>query len=295
MPDEDNFPHIRLTDRDYLIFETMAAFDGLMSANQIAQLLFPGLHITRMYSRMKALAQNRYVNQPTGEEARGYGAWMYWLAPRGYEVLAEREGREITKAEISHGKHRFSPRIVPHMLQVNDVHILAMQAPEHAGLVFDRWIGELQFRRWPPEQVSYTRMDGTHEKRRVFPDGFFQVKRILSEGKRERFAFLVEVDRGTQKNERLANEKYRAGTTFFKSKIYREHIGLNFGRWLVITNKGDGRMNHMREWCRNSGAAPSFYFTTFDRLLYGSRHIFTDSIWFLADKDEPVAIVPPLA
>jgi hypothetical protein len=286
---------VRLTERDYLILETMASCDGLMSANQIAQLLFPNRHITRMYETMRRLAKAGYVNQPTDEEEKQYPTWVYWLALHGYEVLAERNGTEVTKADKSRGKHRFSPLTIKHMLGVNDVHIAALQAAPRAGLTFERWVGELQFRRMKPDKLKYRRIDTTIETRNVIPDGFFMVKRDLPNDKEEMFAFLVELDRGTEHEERLANEKYRAGTVFFRSKTFREELGLNFGRWLVVTDRGDGRMNHMRQWCVKSGTAPAFYFSTLDRLIYGSRQIFTDPLWFLADQDDPVSIIPRMS
>jgi hypothetical protein len=186
-----------------------------------------------------------------------------------------------------------------HHLAVCDVRFLIQAAVENAGLTWEGWVPESVFRA-DPDAVTYEvgrpgsprrAARGPHT-RKIFPDGFFRVSRPVpgQPGKAARFAFLVEVDLRTEDNPRFVRDKVLPGEAYLDSEAYWRRFGLRYGRWLVITT-GPDRVANMKRAAERATGRPYFYFTHFDQLQL--KTFFTEPIWHLIGRDEPVRLLTP--
>jgi hypothetical protein len=281
---------IRLTDRDWQILETIHAFDGMMSLNQIDRLFFSGEGRSQPRARMRALYCNYFVNMPQAEDIHKVplGETIFWLDTQGAQSVAMLHGEAPSEF-----KWRSKPRwsLIAHDLKVNDFRIDIMTACEVSPeLTLHQWIPEGEF--WAyPDTITYVDQNGKSQSRQVRPDGYFTIRRPAAShpGKQEEFAFLLEIDMATEDNPRFGREKVLPGIAYLKSDAYQERFGLRFGRWLVVTT-GRRRMNNMRSQTKRLGGKNLFYFTTFDQVT--PETILTHPIWLLSDRDSPASIIP---
>jgi hypothetical protein len=286
---------VRLTRRDEQIFEMIHTFDGLLSLRQIDQLFFAGNGRTQPRARMRSLFHNGYVNMPDVNQHRRYvpqGETCYFLDKKGAEIVAALHGEELAQF-----RWRDAPRwsLIAHDLKVNDFRLAVMQAcAQDEELSLYEWIPEGDFL-VEPERVTFQTTSGHTRTRQFRPDGFFRVRRpsLRYPGKFEDFAFLLEVDMGTEDNPRFVREKVRPGISYLKSEAYQERFGVRYGRWLVVVNGGEMRLRNMKEHTERAGGSGFFYFTTFDKVAPLS--VITEPIWFLAGEDSPRPIILPQA
>jgi hypothetical protein len=284
---------VRLTRRDEEILKMIHAFDGLLSLRQIDQLFFAGEGRTQPRARMRSLFHNGYVNMPDVNQHRRYvplGETCYFLDHKGAEIVAALFGEELARF-----RWRNTPRwsLIAHDLKVNDFRLNVMQACTLAvGMHLYEWIPEGDFL-VEPERVTFQTSDGYTRTRQFRPDGFFRVRRpsLRHPGKLEDFAFLLEVDMGTEDNPRFVREKVRPGVSYLKSEAYHARFGVRYGRWLVVVEGGDIRLKNLKEHTERAGGSGFFYFTTFDKV--GPSSVLTEPIWFLAGEDSPRPIIPP--
>ena len=64
-----------------------------------------------------------------------------------------------------------------------------------------------------PDKVTYTDQNKKQQTRYVRPDGFFTINHVI---KPYPFAFLLEVDMGTEDNPRFARQKVRPRCCLFE-------------------------------------------------------------------------------
>lgn len=285
---------IQLTKRDFQILEAIYACDGILSLKQIDRLFFSGRGGTWPRERMRALVVNGYVNVPTAADTHHVppGEVVYWLGRKGVELVAGLRG-ETAAAFRQHEKLRRRWSLIAHDLTVNDFRLAVTQATYlFPDLILQRWVPESEF--WAqPDPIAYEEPSGRQRTRRVRPDGFFTIRRAAMNQPRavEEFAFLLEIDMGTEDNPRFAREKVRPGSAYIASPVYRERFGIAYGRWLVVTTS-KRRLANMKSQTEQAGGGELFYFTTFTDI--SSATVLTKPIWYLADHSEPTSIIPEL-
>jgi hypothetical protein len=281
-------PPIRLTQRDKQILETIHAFDGLLSLRQIDRLFFSGQGRSQARARMRLLYDNAYVQMPDPESIHQVpmGESIYWLDRKGASFVAGLEGRPVRQF-----KWRATPRYaqLEHDLKVNDFHIAVEQTCRlHPMLTIDSWVSEGEFAT-ANDKVVYTSLQGKQRKRVVRPDGYFSIMREGGAGNQQQFAFLLEIDMGSEDNPRFAREKVRPGVAYLKSAAYARRFGMRHGRYLVITS-GERRLLNMKAQAERNSGKGLFYFAAFADLSNVS--ILTDPVWLLAGHQERRSIIP---
>ena len=287
---DNNHKRIVLTQRDIEILATVHAYDGLMSLNQIWHLFFPNCAAdVQPRKRLRDLCHNGYLTRPVEEEELRWvplSETIYWLGRGGASLVAGLQGQSLSGFKWRR-KPRFSQ--ITHDLRVNDFRI-AVQ--ENCGLnetlSLASWIPESEFAS-QPDKVAIELPSGKKVKRTVRPDGFFSVERQTRFGRSKSFAFLLEVDMGSEDNPRFAREKVLPGIAYLKSSAYAKRFGTRHGRYLVVTS-GERRMRNMKVQTERHSGKGLFYFTTFDAI--DKRSILTDPAWHLAGHSEQRGLIP---
>jgi hypothetical protein len=278
-------PNIRLTDRDIQILETIHVFDGLMSLCQIDRLYFSGQGRSQPRHRLRLLTKHGYLQQPIQSRLHQvpWGQTIYWLGRKGAEIIAA-----LHSQNLKHFRWRNSPRYsqIAHDLAVNNFRICVLEATEaEPTLSLREWQPEGEFLA-QPDSVEYTLPNGKRRKRQVRPDGYFVIEQ---QSHQSPFAFLLEIDRGTEDNPRFGREKILPSIAYLKSQAYQDRFGLRFGRFLIVTT-GERRLQNMKAQAERLGGKGLFYFTTFDRI--NPTTIFQRPIWWLAGETKPRLIIP---
>jgi hypothetical protein len=153
----------RLTDRDTRILAKCAVCRWL-TTDQIRRLYFPGSTLNAVQKRLRKLADDGYLRShrehPTAEAVHAVG-------PKGKEVVEER-GIEAVLGEEA-------PRQIEHLVGVNDIRIAVESSAVPVAFFF-----------------AYFQLASLGWKHAVIPDAVFALKG------RERQAYLIEYDRGTE-------------------------------------------------------------------------------------------------
>lgn len=276
---------MRLTQRDRRILETIHAFDGVMSLKQIDQLFFSGHGRTQPRARMRQLCANGYVAAPDRDNIHRVprGETIYWLGKEGAALVAGLQGMAL---HDFHWLRRPRYAMLSHDLAVNDFRIIVQTAAgRQSELTLQRWIPEGEFLS-RPDKITYTDTSKKRCSRSVRPDGFFTLQHAL---KPYPFAFLLEMDMGTEDNPRFVREKVRPGLAYLHSEAYRQRFGVHHGRFLVITT-GQRRLYNMKVQAECNGGAGLFYFTTLTAV--NSQTVLSKPVWWLAGRSEPLSILP---
>lgn len=287
----DNPRRIRLTKRDQRIFETIHAFDGMMSYTQLKRLFFPGKWDTGAQERLRRLYRNGYLDMADDANVHRVprGETVYWLDKNGAEVVAGLQGLELKEFKWRK-MGRWS--LIAHDLAVNDFRLTIVDAcAAHPDATLYDWVPESDFV-LDPDTVTYTTITGRTESRQVRPDGFFLIRKPSQKrpGKQVEYAFLLEIDMGTESNVRFARDKVPQGNAYLKSDAYQRRFGVTYGRWLVVTT-GQERMLRMMEQTGRSGGGALWLFTTFARLDTAS--VLADPIWHVPERSERVSLIDP--
>lgn len=270
---------VRLTDRDICIMETIHAFDGVLSQRQIDRLFFGGYGASTARHRLRLLCQHGYLKRPTSEQAHRVprGETVYWLGRRGAQQVAGLVGEKLSTFKWCK-QPRWS--LIRHEVKAADVRIAILEScTANPRLTLTTWLPESSFRR-DPDTIQYQSGRRWKCKRRIIPDGFFVINHT--------YAYLLEVDMGSEHHPRFGREKVLPGLAYLKSDAYRKRFGLRYGRWLVVTT-GTSRMHTMRRQATRLESKKEFYFTTFDQLAAG--HVFAAPIWWAAQSERPTALL----
>src|SRR5260221_4042375 len=85
----DTPPHMRLTDRDREVIAAIHSFDGILADYQLRDMFFQTDTTGRYFQdRMSFLFHNGYVAKPDRERRAQLKYTVYWLGPKGAEILA---------------------------------------------------------------------------------------------------------------------------------------------------------------------------------------------------------------
>lgn len=280
---------IRLTERDIRIFETIHAYDGMMSFAQLRRLFFPGKWATGPLERLRLLYQNRYLDMPDDDNVHRVpqGETVYWLDTLGAEVVAGLHGLEL-KDFTWRKMGRWS--LIAHDLAVNNFRLDVIEACEQENeLALVEWIPESDFQ-VEVDDVTYTTSSGKKVSKQIRPDGFFLIRKPSKRhpGKLAEYAFLLEIDMGTESNVRFAREKVPRGTAYLKSEAYQQRFGVRYGRWVVVTTSPE-RLQRMKDQAERAGGEKVWYFTTFEQIT--PETILTSPIWAVSGQEEQVSLV----
>lgn len=279
---------IRITPRDKRILETIHAFDGILSLQQVDRLFFSGRNRSQPRARMRILYDNAYVNMPGPQDIHQVplGETIYWLDRKGASIVAGLRGQSVNQL-----KWRSKPRysLIEHDLKVNDFRIVMREACRlREDIELRSWIAESEFAS-RPDRIKFETSSGKIATRSLRPDGYFLIEHNPRIGRTKPFAFLLEIDMGSEDNPRFAREKIQPGIAYLKSAQYAERFDQPHGRYLVITT-GRRRMLNMKEQAERHGGKGLFYFSTFDAIRMKS--VISEPVWFLAGHQEPRSIIP---
>ncbi len=279
---------IRLTERDKHILETIHAFDGTLSLKQIDRLFFSGQGRSQPRARMRLLFDNGFVALPSRDKMHQVplGETIYWLDKQGAAIVAAAQGKLLRQFSW-----RRQPRysLIAHDLAVNDFRIAVLQAIEKMdGYELAYWIPESEFAA-RPDKVEFKSAQGKKRQRSIRPDGFFIIRQHHWTGQTKEFAFLLEMDMGSEDNPRFTREKVLPGMAYLGSEIYQQRFGLRYGRYLVVTTS-QRRLHNMKSQTERAGGQGKFYFSLQSEITKSA--IFKRPTWHLAGREQPQSILP---
>jgi hypothetical protein len=287
------YQRIVLTERDKQILETVHAFDGMMSLKQLWRLYFPDCSSdVQPRKRLRDLCNNGYLTMPTSEEGLRWvplGETVYWLDTKGAQVLADLAGVDAADFKWRRAG-RWSK--IAHDLAVNDFRLTMTEACERdPELTLVDWVPEGGFLR-DRDTITYTTRKGSSKKRMMQPDGWFHVTKTSKRytGKVNTYAFLVEIDMGTESATRFGRDKVPSGVAYLKSDLYRQRFGMPYGRYVVVTG-GEERMMNMKAQTERLGGEKLFYFTTFEQIR--AQNALQEPIWWQAGSKNKYSLIPP--
>ncbi len=279
---------MRFTERDIRILETIYAFDGILSLKQIDCMFFSGKGRSQPRARMRLLFDNGFVALPSKDKMHQMplGETVYWLDKQGAAVVAAAQGK-LLKQFNWRRQPRYS--LIAHDLVVNDFRIAILQAiREMDGYELMYWIPESEFAT-RPDKIEYKNAQGKKRQRTIRPDGFFVIRQYHWTGHTKEYAFLLEIDMGTEDNPRFVREKVTPGMAYLGSEMYQKRFGLRYGRYLVVTTS-QRRLHNMKAQTERAGGGGLFYFSTFTEITMNA--IFKQPIWHLAGREQPQNILP---
>ena len=223
-----------LQQRDQDIVVSVYEF-GFLSRQQI-QRLFTFNCITRANIRLRKLFDHGYLSRRFLPTTRGASPTLYFLGPRGVNLVSERTG--TNPLEIKNRQKKSFERkdmFLDHDLLLNDVRIAFYRAlANRPGVKLDRWISSSDcLHEWTMSDPGSNR-EGTMVLR---PDGYF---RYFCEGRL--FGCFLEVDRSTMSNGRFQS-KVRLYLNYARSGLSSERYGLHFFRVLVVTETRERLLN----------------------------------------------------
>lgn len=280
----------QLSPRDLQMMILIWLCDGIMSRRQLEDEFFVGLNKSQARRRLRALYDRVYLNQPHNEQqCLSAPEHIYWLDRRGYEEVAKalnvEPDRNLKKIRT------FNPIVLQHHLQVVDIRLKVMGDIKRTSPVnMSRWVTERQFRSWK-HRVTYQSLQSEQLEKGVEPDGFFALWWALKPQRQRRvYSFVLELDRGTEDLERI-KDKLLSNAAYLDSTLYREALGVQSGRCLMITT-GTERAENMRELAHDLKVGWAWYFAPFAAVMREDQNFITSPVWRTTAKEEPVSLIP---
>jgi len=306
---------LRFQTRDGQIFQTIQHMGGVMAKRQLKALFWQGNSQRAMEKRLAKLKAYSYLDWPNLEQRRvnPNPEPIIWLDWRGVCYLSSLTGIkvELPKKMNETGKRKLQKDLkdagfswlreprwsqLYHDLTVIDIHLTFQHYCDQSNMILlEEWVNESEFRsHMDVIEIKYKTRSGKTgiKKKGICPDGMMVIvdekRRRLNQPYRARF--LLEVDMATHANLNFGWEKSVAGSTFIKSKAYRERFGNNSGRWLIITT-GETRMKNLMKQTRKMVEEDTdlFLFTTFQDFFSGNP--LQEMIWRKCEMDEQVCLL----
>jgi len=279
-----------LVERDVRMLEHVQYYGGVLRADHLLDLEFPGTRGKACQRRLTRLFHNGYLLRSSKVGSVYCGGAVYWLTRKG--------AREIAAGAADHpsvSSSGVSPvwSQIHHDLRIVDI-VLAVQGACAASS------GEFKLREWFTERdlrqeatsVPYVTRAGVTASRKVIPDAYLQLERHTGSGQPFYSRLLLEVDNSTHPQRRFADDKVLPGIAWVKSAGYTKRFGAPRGRWLVVT-KSEQRLSALKETSeRVAGKAAAFwYFTTFAQI--SPETLLSAPIWQRGGTPLPTALFPP--
>jgi len=226
------------------------------------QRLFDFNCVTRANIRLRKLYDHGYLSRHFLPTVRGSSRAVYFLGPKGMEIISEGLGLDISTLKLN--RKGFKDLFLNHQLALNEARIaITLTIKEKAQMSLDCWLNEdacLQ---------EYGRRRGI-----IRPDAYF---RFFNNGRI--YSFFLEVDRSTMSHSRF-RLRIQSYLEYAQSGYYQARYGVRYFRVLIITITLERLFNLKRliEGLTNK----IFWFTTMDQIR--SRNVF-QSIWYRAGRD----------
>ena len=292
---------IRITDRDQDMLSGLYSFDGVLPERLVRQLYYPSMGNRTWRERRRLFVDYQYLDRPSPEEKHRTPEPIVWLGVQGIEHITQKEevvvsdklwqaalrnqtGRKNLRLELRRKdilwKDKPDWQRLDHQIEVCEFRLMIEGATRKSKLDYAGWITESAFRSRQPENtmtVRYTKGGRQVQyNRAAIPDGFFVVVRDEKE-----FAFLLELDRGTEHISRFVDQKVRPGVVYLESAAYEKQTRADFGRVIVITT-GEQRALHLKAATEAATRKKYFYFTSQGQLT--EDNFFTEPVWYLANQ-----------
>ena len=271
-------------ERDYEIVRSI----GLLRVAQSAHIdrLFPGASPDNLRRRLYYLFHNGYLVRPKAQAGElvyheGSSRMVYTLAPKGAQLLMEREGLQVAAkaadSELPHLKHALL--VTDFMVAMHE----ACAASEHLRLVSQSEIlagapaatqGERRPSVWRVE-IDYR---GVRKALHLEPDGIFAIAHAELAPPQDRKFFFLEIDRGTMPivrgrvDQTSILRKLLAYGATYRAGIHRERFGLDNMRVLMVGKTGErvrGMIDAFQEHLSGK-VSPRLFLAADRRALFGN-------------------------
>src|SRR3989442_11900448 len=219
-----------------------------LTAKQVTTLLYKPGSLTTVQARLKRLSDNGYLLSLALPTIRAKSAYVYTLANRGREYLAEL-GIQPPNSSFRPAKEQEKGyQFFNHTLAVNDFLI--------AGMVLCRLVPEvrleevqhdLSLKHNPPLLVVGNAKKGA-TKTPLVPDGWldFRVKREAKDSE-ARSGIWLELDRGTM-DVKPVKQKVRDLVSLYEQAGYKDRFGTRSAIFAFATTANDRRVELLRRW-----------------------------------------------
>lgn len=281
----DNPPGMTLTARDVAILQTIYAYDGILSVDQIHRWYFPGAGNKRnAQRRLSLLFHNGYIQRPQQNEQYRVPEPIVWLDKKGAQEVALQ--LDIPYRDL---KWRNKPRWrnIAHDVLLNECrHMMTVAASAHEGFRIRDWYGQNALQSAFQNKVRYIDVTGQERSKLVWPDGFVYLDHADGLGG---LPFLIELDNATESNVRFAREKVSPNLHLMLTEMYQRTVGVKTGRVLVImAGEKEERYHNIRQQVTDAGGAFFFLFTRYEWL--NEDNILSGTVWQLPHRDERVSL-----
>jgi hypothetical protein len=282
----------------------------LLTARQITRLLYPSEKLgmfTTIKTRLKALTDAKYLTAAHLPTAEGVRPYVYCLGLAAKKYLRD-EGTSVAiwfeKAELESR----SPGWYYHILELNDFLITAAILEKSLPtLTLVEWEHDFTIAKDPPQSLK---KDG--KLAQVHPDGFLHLAHTIttadSETKTRHYRFLVELDRGTESDEKF-KKKIRDYLMLSQQGALQERFHGQRLVYLFPTTAGARRVAKMRELAKRELAThdktivqssyqnQQFKFASVPPLLADqpdAQILFTTPCWYVpidGETDTPYSLI----
>lgn len=268
-----NPPPFTLTERDVQVLRHVHE-QRFLTREQIQRLAFTPTTTSSCKRRLTMLYHHAYIDRLYVPVTLPYGAprAVYCLGRRGAELLASEHSADDPSVDWRRQDNDRDLIFLAHTLAANDVRIAVTNACRVRAWPLE-WTDERTLRSMlAGEKIADPGAAGRAVA--VIPDGHFAVD---VDG--VRYAFALELDRGTVEERRL-RQKARLLGAWTQSGTYARHFHLDTLRVLFVVAAGAStafRMERLRRWTEAEGGRSLFWFAEYDRVLAGD--VLVDRLW----------------
>ena len=271
--------------RDIRLLQTIYAFDGILSVDQIHRWFFPGKDNYRnCQRRLSKLHQAGYIQRPTREQQYRCPEPFICLATKGAETVADSQEKELEQLQW-----RETPKWsrLRHDIRLNEFRWKTTQAiKQQPEIDLREWRGQDQLANLFREKIAYFNEQGHIQKRRVYIDGFLYLQ---SRDQQSDLAFVVEYDNNTESNLRFARDKVSPILHLMLSTKFQRELQTQSGRILGVLHGSEARYNNIRQTITKFGGADLFLFTSYEVSV--ASNPLADPIWQLPHTDRKFSLL----
>jgi hypothetical protein len=277
-------PPFTLTDRDAQLVRHVQGL-RFLTREQVQRLAFTPTTTSSCKRRLTLLYHHGYLDRLYVPVTLPYGSprAVYCLGRRGAELLASERGARHGEVDWRRQDNGRDLVFLAHTLAANDVWIATIDACRNGG-----WPME-----WTDERALRSLLSGekiadpaTGRALALIPDGHFTV-----EVGGVRYAFALELDRGTVEEQRV-RQKTRLLGAWLQSGAYARRFHLDALRVLFVVAAGAStaaRLDRLRRWTEAEGGRSLFWFAEHERILAGD--LLVEPLWQVAGRTGCYALI----
>ena len=253
---------------------------GQMTLEQVRQLFFRRSGDSQaspqaVGRRLRLLVERGYLGRVRLTAARGSGPFVYLPGPAAGDLVSPEERALFPGL----GKAKANSASLRHGLETVDIYIAVQRALEEHGGSIETWLGEAEARcrfLWHGRRLTLT------------PDAYCFWIHAATEG-----SLFLELDRGTESLQRLAQKLARYGE-YFSCRAYIEHLGgMGLKPRILFVVPGMRRRERIVRWLAvRRGTPPEAALPTV--LVAVQSEVMVDAlgaIWYRAGQAEPMRFV----